>query len=136
MRVSTFLQESTTRYGKVPGRTVPLGAALVAMLAAGSASAQLPMPASTQFDYTGFIQDATLDATCQADAHCGGTLTVNGHLVTIPKETVVELPANALTWQEIFAQAPAPYGFASATPSTGLAMSDLPTPLTQYEVHV
>jgi hypothetical protein len=136
MRVSTFLHQSTTRHGKVPGGTVPLGAALVAMLAAGSASAQLPMPASTQFDYVGFIQDATLDPTCQADAHCGGTLTVNGHLVTIPKETVVEFPANALTWQEIFAQAPAPYGLANAIPSSGLAMSDMPTPLTQYEVHV
>ncbi|HEY6909496.1 MAG TPA: hypothetical protein VI356_09015 [Myxococcales bacterium] len=136
MRVSAFLQQLTTRYGKVPGRTVPLGAALVAMLAAGSASAQLPMPASTQFDYVGFIQDATLDPTCQANAHCGGTLTVNGHLVTIPKETVVEFPANALTWQEIFAQAPAPYGLATVPPSSGLAMSDLPTPLTQYEVHV
>src|SRR4051812_28224053 len=136
MRVSTFLKDSTTNYGKVPGRMLPLGAALVAMLAAGSASAQLPMPASTQFDYVGFIQDATLDPSCQADAHCGGTLTVNGHLVTIPKETVIEFPANALTWQETFAQAPAPYGLANAVPSSGLAMSDIPTPLTQYEVHV
>src|SRR3954451_25303133 len=108
MRVSTCSQDSTRKFGKVPGRTFPLGAALVAMLAAGSASAQLPMNPSTQFDYTGFIQDATLDPSCRADAHCGGTLTVNGHVVTIPKETVVELPANALTWQEIFAQAPAP----------------------------
>ncbi len=137
MRVSTCSQDSTRKFGKVPGRTLPLGAALVAMLAAGSASAQLPMASSTQFDYTGFIQDATLDPSCQADAHCGGTLTVNGHLVTIPKETVVEFPANAITWQEIFAQAPAPYGLAaSPAPSTGLALSDLPTPLTSYEVHV
>ncbi|HET7784933.1 MAG TPA: hypothetical protein VFL36_03105 [Myxococcales bacterium] len=127
----------STNFGKVPGRAVSLGAALVAMLAAGSASAQLPMPASTQFDYVGFIQAATLDATCQANAHCGGTVTVNGHLVTIPKETVVEFPANALTWQELFAQAPAPYGLAAAGgPSSGLAMADLPTPLTQYEIHV
>jgi hypothetical protein len=137
MRVGTCLKYPPTNFGKVPGRTLPLGAALVAMLAAGSASAQLPMPASTQFDYVGFIQSATLDAACQADAHCGGTVTVNGHLVTIPKETVVEFPANALTWQEIFAQAPAPYGLAAAGgPSSGLAMADLPTPLTQYEIHV
>jgi len=28
--------------------------------------------------------------------------------VIVPSETIVILPANALTWQEIFAQAPAP----------------------------
>ena len=35
-----------------------------------------------------------------------GTLVVNGHTVVIPKETIVILPASALTWQELFAHAP------------------------------
>ena len=48
----------------------------------------------------------------------------------VPRETIVILPANALTWQELFAQAPAPYTGAA----TGMAMTDVPTPLTQYEV--
>lgn len=103
---------------------------------AGTAVGQLPMPASTQFDITGFIQEATLDSTCTANAHCGGTIMVNGHTVIVPKETIVILPANALTWQEIFAQAPAPYGLLTNPPSSGLAMADLPAPLTTYEAQV
>ncbi|HEX7287606.1 MAG TPA: hypothetical protein VF532_15565 [Candidatus Angelobacter sp.] len=103
---------------------------------AGTAVAQLPMPASTQFDITGFIQEATLDPTCTANAHCGGTILVNGHNVIVPKETIVILPANALTWQEVFAQAPAPYGLLTNPPSSGLAMSDLPAPLATYEAQV
>jgi len=113
-----------------------LAAASLAVALAGTAAAQLPVPPSSQFDLVGFIQSATLDPTCAASAHCGGTLTVNGHKVTIPRETIVILPANALTWQELFAQAPAPYGLATAPPSTGFAMTDVPAPLTTYEVHV
>jgi hypothetical protein len=94
------------------------------------------MPASTQFDLNGLLQEATLDASCFADAHCGGTLKVNGHVVLVPKETIVILPASALTWQELFTQAPAPYGIATAPPTTGMAMADKPVPLTTYEVHV
>ncbi|MBZ5523416.1 MAG: hypothetical protein LAP21_14365 [Acidobacteriia bacterium] len=106
------------------------------LVMANSATAQLPIPASTQFDITGFIQEATLDPTCTADAHCGGTIKVNGHVVVVPRETIVILPANALTWQEIFVQAPAPYGVGTVPPSTGLALADLPAPLTTYEAQI
>jgi len=100
------------------------------------AGAQLPIPASTQFDITGFIQEATLDPTCAANAHCGGIIKLNGHVVTVPKETIVILPANALTWQELFTQAPAPYGLLTSPPSSGMALADVPAPLTTYEAHV
>jgi hypothetical protein len=115
--------------------------AAMTMLAAGSANAQLPMPTSTQFDMTGFIQEATLDPACATDAHCGGTITLHGHKVTIPKETIVLYPANASTWQEMFALAPAPYGLTAvqangALGSSGLALNDLPLPLNNYEAHV
>lgn len=114
-----------------------LGSLLLSLLAMTTqAWSQLPIPASTQFDITGFIQEATLDAGCVADAHCGGTIKVNGHVVVIPRETIVILPANALTWQEIFTQAPAPYGLLSAPPSSGLALADVPAPMTTYEAHV
>jgi hypothetical protein len=100
------------------------------------------LPSSTQFDITGFLQDAKLDPTCIATAggsldpngfpqaaHCGGTMQLNGHTIVVPAETIVILPASALSWQELFAQAPAPYG-----PSqTGMAISDNPKPLTTYE---
>src|SRR4051812_32076328 len=114
---------------------------MAALVAAGAANAQLPIPPSTQFDITGFIQEATLDSTCSADPHCGGTLKVEGHTVVVPKETIVLLPANALTWQEMFSQAPAPYGLTAiqgngSTGATGLALGDLPAPLGTYEAHI
>src|SRR3954468_16210787 len=109
---------------------------LFSLLAMASvAVAQLPVPASSQFDITGFIQSATLGGPGTGPgvgAHTGGFITVNGHLITVPSETIVILPANALTWQELFAQAPAPY----TGTATGMAMSDLPTPMSTYEVHV
>jgi hypothetical protein len=124
------------------------------LLWAGGASAQLP-PAGTpsQFDITGFLSEATLDQNCNKGAHCGGTLTVNGHKVTVPDETIVMLPANALTWQEMFAQAPLPWGLngtayngATQGPTSGMALSDCAVapsggvcaapPLTTYEFHI
>ena len=97
--------------------------------------AQLPVPASSEFDITGFIEVATLGGVGSGPgvgAHQGGFITVNGHLITVPSETIVILPANALTWQELFAQAPAPY----TGVATGLASADVPAPLTTYEAHV
>lgn len=120
-KVGTFLRgTSTTRF-------ITLIAVILLTTLAG---AQLPIPASTQFDITGFLQEATV--TSAADAHSGGTLKVNGHTVTVPRETIVILPANALTWQELFAKAPAPY----TGVATGMALADVPAPLTTYEVHV
>ena len=106
--------------------------ALVLCLTIGCAvlvTAQLPVPASSQFDITGFIQAATVSGT---DAHAGGTITVNNHQIVIPKETIVILPANALTWSELFLQAPAPWG----PTQSGLADADSPKPLFTYEAHV
>lgn len=99
------------------------------------AAGQLPVPASSQFDVTGFIQSATLGGPGSgsgAGAHAGGFITVNGQVITVPSETIVILPANALTWQELFALAPAPYTGAA----TGMALNDVPAPLTTYEAHV
>jgi hypothetical protein len=106
------------------------------LLLAMNAWGQLPIPASTQFDISGFIQEAILDPSCVADAHCGGTVKVNGHVVVVPKETIVILPANALTWQELFVQAPAPYGMLTNPPSSGMALADVPLPMTTYEAQV
>jgi hypothetical protein len=99
------------------------------------AGAQTPVPASSQFDITGFIQAATLGGPgtgSGAGAHQGGFITVNGHLVTVPSETIAILPAAAFTWQELFALAPAPYTGAA----TGIALADVPTPLATYEARI
>jgi hypothetical protein len=109
---------------------------LFSLLAMASvAVAQLPVPPSSQFDITGFIQSATLGGPGTGPgigAHQGGVITVNGHVVTVPSETIVILPANALTWQELFAQAPAPY----TGVATGMALADVPAPLTTYEARI
>src|SRR4051812_6031646 len=115
--------------------------AAMTMLAAGAANAQLPLPTSTAFDITGQLQKATLDPACATNAHCGGTITVQGQTIIVPKETIVLYPANATTWQETFALAPAPYGLTAVQATgevgaSGLALNDLPVPLANYEAHV
>src|SRR5258705_12989362 len=103
---------------------------------AGVGWAQLPPPGDAfQFDITGYLQEATLNGGGAAGPLAGGLLKVNGHLITVPQNTIVIFPANQLTWQETFAQAPAPYG-TSGNGQSGLALADTPAPLTGYEAHV
>ena len=113
-------------------RAALFGAAAVILFGANTAQAQLRNPPVlvTQFDMTGFLQAATLDA--PGDVLAGGTLTVNGQVVTVPRNTLVVFPATYLTWQQVFELAPQPYG----PTQTGLAMSDTPAPFVPYEVHV
>jgi hypothetical protein len=82
------------------------------------------------FDITGFIQEATLDTTnalCKpADPRlAGGTVTVNGHKVIIPCNTVLQMPAFSLTWADLFQTGNdlVPRDIAPAN-QTGLALSD------------
>src|SRR5919199_1365542 len=103
---------------------------LAGLWPAAEARAQLPMPASTIFEMTGFIQKATLDNA--NDAFSGGTLTLNNHVVIIPRYTIFQMPATNLTWAELFKQAPAPWG----PTQTGLALSDNPKPDYTFEVTV
>jgi hypothetical protein len=113
------------------------GAPAGAQLTAGGA-----IQPFSPFDVTGVLQQATFGdcpGTCGGrDALAGGTLTVNGQLIVVPRNTVVLLPAAALTWKELFDLAPAPY---LALGQTGLALDDgngttVPHPLGGYEVHV
>ncbi len=108
-----------------------LALSLMQLCWVGSAAAQTPIPPSTQFDVTGFLEEATVNTI--GDPLSGGSLKVNGHTVTVPTNTVVIMPAAAFTWQELFTQAPQPY---LALNETGLALADLPAPLASYEVHV
>ncbi|HSQ03501.1 MAG TPA: hypothetical protein VLN59_05675, partial [Burkholderiales bacterium] len=114
-----------------------------------------PPPVPPQFDVTGFIQEATLDSAgtiCQpSDPRlAGGSLKVNGIRVIVPCNTILQMPAATLTWQELFSMAPRDIGLpigANGIPAqTGLALKDsvsLPLaaayqtgPLPSYEVHV
>ena len=104
-----------------------------------------------QFDLTGFIQEATLDSAgsiCQASDPrlAGGTVKVNGITVIIPCNTILQMPAATLTWQELFSLAPKDMGLPADGSQTGMAQKDnvnIPlaaahsnSPLPSYEVHV
>jgi hypothetical protein len=114
-----------------------LALAVAALWPAAQARAQQPIPASTIFEMTGFIQQATLDN--PGDAFSGGTLTMNNHVVVIPRNTIFQMPATNLTWAELFTQAPAPWGIGSGPQGeaqTGLALNDTPKPAYTNEVTV
>jgi hypothetical protein len=123
-----------------------LAVGMALMLFAARAEAQLTAAGTLQpfspLDEVGLLQAATFGdcpGTCGgADALAGGTLTVNGKLVVVPRNTMVLLPATAMTWKELFDRAPQPY---LSLHQTGLALSDgdgvsVPRPLGSYEVHV
>jgi hypothetical protein len=112
-------------------------------------------PVPPPFDITGFIQEASLDSAgmiCQASDPrlAGGTLSINDVVVVVPCNTVLQMPAATLTWQELFSLAPRDIGLplgANGIPTqTGLALKDTVTmPLTlpysngrlpSYEAHV
>ena len=108
-----------------------------------------------QFDLTGFIQEATLDTAggiCHASDPrlAGGTFKVNGINVIVPCNTILQMPAATLTWQELFTLAPRDIGLPvndNGVPTqTGMAQKDTVSiplataynngPLPSYEIHV
>ena len=113
-----------------PGAVLALGALALAGALTVPARAQLVLPVSTPFDEIGFIQEATVDN--PNDVFSGGTITVNDIKMRVPRNTLLQFPATALTWEETFKFAPAPY----TGLQTGMALHDTPKPATTYEVHV
>ena len=103
---------------------------VIAMSWRADVRAQLPLQAvGSPFEITGFIQAATVDS--PNDPFSGGTITVNNHFVVVPRNTIFQMPATSMTWQELFKNAPAAY---SAFGQTGMALTDTPKPLTTFEV--
>jgi len=129
MTFAAFLLRAYRRLGL--RKLLQLSVALLLLFTATLAQGQLPLQAvGSPFDMVGFLQSATLNA--PGDALAGGTIRVNGHTVIVPRNTIMQMPAFALTYQQLFAMAPAPYG----PTQTGLAMNDSPPPLSTYEIHV
>jgi hypothetical protein len=119
---------------------------ILGVLLAARAQAQLTVTGQLQpfspFQAIGLLQAATFGdcpGSCGGgDALAGGTLTVNGQRIIVPRNTVVLLPATAMTWKELFDRAPQPY---LSLRQTGLALTDgdgvnVPRPLGTYEVAV
>src|SRR3954468_12364231 len=93
-----------SRYGRIV-------AAVVAIVACATLRPQAQTPApkgAAPFDVIGFIDAATVAP--EADGFSGGgTVTVNGTNIIVPKNTLLQMPAFALTWQEVFNMAPEPW---------------------------
>ena len=82
-----------------------LAAATAAAAMSVSMGAQPAIPVTAPFDVTGFIQSATIDN--PNDLFSGSTITVNNIRMTVPRNTLLQFPATAMTWQEAFALVPA-----------------------------
>jgi hypothetical protein len=91
----------------------------------GPAPQLQPVPTPAQFDILGFIQDATIDPTmCPSvtDPRLkGGTVTLNGQKIIVPCNTILQFPAFAATWADVFTMAPK-----DITPAgrSGLSLND------------
>jgi hypothetical protein len=88
------------------------------------------------FQMVGHIESFKLDPTlCPAehsDFH-GGTMVVNGQLVTIPCYSVIVMPARYLTPRQLFDLAPQVHRVRA---ESGLALRDVPAPLAAFEAAV
>jgi hypothetical protein len=93
---------------------------ICALVSAGSAQVSNNAPG---FDTIGFIQSATVETV--ADPLSGGTITLNGHRIIVPRNTVVQMPAATIGWGEVFTKAPS---FVSqGGTATGMAIQDCAT---------
>ena len=105
--------------------------AMAGRINGGIAGGIVPMPQQVppsnippQFDITGFIQAATLapvGSLCPSVTDprlMGGTVTVNNQLIIVPCNTILQMPAFATTWADLWALAPA-----DITPAGTIGMS-------------
>jgi hypothetical protein len=78
---------------------------LAGLFCASAVQAQQTASPTPGFDTLGFIQAATVDPNMCPELNpelWGGTVTVNGITMTVPCNTILQMPAAALTWSDIF----------------------------------
>jgi hypothetical protein len=100
----------------------------VALAAVTPALAQGTVPG---FDMIGFVQKATVNDS--TNPLSGGTITINNHTIIVPANSIVQMPATALGWGEVFSLAPAAQ---KSLGESGLALADLNRLPGTYEAHV
>jgi hypothetical protein len=103
----------------VLGALLALPAALLQSFLATPASAAVPT-VPTQALMTGQIERLSLNN--PGDVWSGGTMVLGGQVLTIPANLLIDFPANRLTLQQTFAQAPAA---CVARGESGLALTDV-----------
>ena len=94
-------------------------AALGLMIASGLSLAPMAAQAATSVSISGEISRITL--TTPGDYWSAGTLVISGQYVTIPRNLLIDLPANRLTLWQLFDQASAA---CKALGETGLTSTD------------
>jgi hypothetical protein len=104
-------------------------------LAGGIVPTPVLAPASgipPQFDLTGFIEEATLDTNFTICPNlpvkdprlAGGTVKINGQTIIVPCNTILQMPAFALSWADLWTMAPK-----DTTPvGSGLSLTDAVIP--------
>ena len=95
---------------------LPLAFLLLLLLVGWIPKAQA---APTLANIIGEIERITIDN--PADHYSGGTIVVGGQIVILPRNLLLDLPANRLTLKQLFDQAPAA---CVANGETGLAKAD------------
>ena len=100
-------------------RRPALSAMRAAILIAGLSGAFHASAAPTSVQINGEINRITLNS--PGDYWSGGTIVIGGQYVTIPRNLLIDLPANRLTLWQLFDQAPAS---CRVMGETGLASSD------------
>lgn len=92
------------------------------------------------FDVTGFVQQATADPTlCPAlpAAQAGGRIVLNGMTITVPCNSIVQMPANTLSWVDSIDIATANHqSLALDGTGSGSAAPSANTPYPSFEAHV
>jgi len=101
---------------------------LATLTPAAAQSFALPTE-SAGFDMLGFIQAATTDHAVgtAGDVLSGGTIKINDHVIIVPANSIVQMPASTLSWGQVFAQAPA--NVSNLGTATGLALADCLPPV-------
>ena len=92
---------------------------------------------SAGFDLLGFIQAATIDhpVGTAGSLLSGGTIKVNDHVIIVPANTILQMPAATLSWGQVFAQNPLATTNGAATDlsmggtRSGLAIDDCAPPV-------
>ncbi|MBZ5532367.1 MAG: hypothetical protein LAO20_13130 [Acidobacteriia bacterium] len=121
--VLLMLAVTATSWAQFTAPTVPPTPAVV--------PARQTIPAG--FEMTGFIQYASVDQLCIPNPNptpanppkpdgcktSGGWIQVNGMVIRVPANTIVQFPANTITWEEVFE-----FNSTGVPGETGMALAD------------
>ena len=93
-----------------------------------NARAQAQATPNSSFDITGFATKTTVSG---SGPLAGGTLLINGVTITVPANTVVQMPAADMGWGELFSNNPS-----GNTSETGLGLQEVRTARGTFEFNV